>query len=464
MQTHDPYGFERSANEAAMHHSPTVDLHDQLHLTISSSHDTQANADHQSRREDRLQKVKAETADLRDKVARIRLELRELRVGLQQENARIWEMQGHFWGQLRSQVKTHPKPNESLRDLQGQIQNLLDEIGPRQSSYDEKEDNLIFLEYRLGKKEARFYELESQPLECSSVSGSSQQSPSSATKFTEDDSSLTHQYLSRVGDANIVSERMMELAEEKAHYLNIEQDRLAMGFQLYEPNVDFLAQYDEMYADHLRQLQEITEDIQNLEPAPEFLSLDNANSALQEKRGSLPGKAPLQAQSEPGGDIDRDWIRRRMSDGDLLRLSDDERSRRESISRSMLQRLGARPLPILDTPDLDNGSWQLVQERGQESQHLQSSPMEPYELPGSGSSMDFHEQKRGTKSPVGLEEFGNFLHYPVETEASNTKSVSKAPWKSRTSATYFDPRVTMSSSFEDDILSLQDGSQRSTRL
>lgn len=481
MQTQDPQGLKWPENEAVVHHLSTVNTHGDLPPAIGNVQGDGANTDDKPRREHRRNKVKAETDDLRDQVARLRLEIRELRVEPQQGSARIWEMIGRFWWELRSLAEIHPRTNNSLKELQDQIQRSLDEIGPKQASYDEKEDDLIFLEYQLENKEIRLYELESR-LERSSTTAlgdlssksSSQQSRSTSPPLTKDESSLAHRYLSRVGDANIVNERLMELTEERAQYLDLERDRVAMGFQLYQPNVDFLARFDDVYANHLDQLREISEDIHNMELDKGLLSLDDVSIRLSAGEHLNPRIAPLRAQSDRLEGIVHDRIRRRNSDGDLVYLSFDRWSSRQSINRWISESLdisvidGGRYHAIFDNSDLDEGSWwRLVQEcwrTGRTAGLLQSSPGERSRFSASATSRDLRGQKPSLTFNDGPDEFENFSNYPVDPSSPDQNAAPDISWKSHAMANYFDMPVSFGSVFDDEVFSFHDGSEESLRL
>ena len=480
MQIADPHELGWSGNEAALHPS-TVDLDDDRHLAEGKSRAVEANPDDQPRRERRLNKAKLETDDVRDRVARIRLELRELRVELQQRGAKIWEMQGQFWGVLLRQAKSDARSHQPLDELQEQILQSLDEIGPKQAAYDEKEDDLIFFEYQLEKKETRLYDLESRrgrsspsALRDPSSSTSSQQSRSSSPQLAKDESSLSHRYLSRVGDANIVTERLMELAEEKAHYLYLAQDRDAMGLDLYPPNVDFLAKFDDLYADNLNQLREISEDIQNLELDGGFSSLDSAKKVSNGGAYSPQRKAPSRTQSEPQVGLVHDRRLRRMSDGGLAHVSDDSWTQRRSISRWILESFdvsmpeeGIRHLAILDKPDLNDGDWwRLVLEywqKGRAAGHLPSSSDALSKLPPPAASPFLRAQKSERIVHAEAKEAEIFSLYPIDRNDPHAKSAPNLSQKSR-AINYFDLPLALSSSFDEDVLSFHHDADQSTKL
>lgn len=482
MQAQDLQGLTWSDNEATMvHHLSTISTHDDLSSAIDNVQGDGLNVDDGQLREHRRDKLKAQINELRNQIARLRLEIRELRVEPQQGGARIWEMMGQFWWELRSLAEIHPKANQSLKGLRDQIQSSMDEIGPKQASYDEKEDDLIFLEYQLKNKETRLDKLESRNEKSSAVALSDPSSKSSSPKsrnptsqFTEDESSLAHRYLSRVGDANIVNERLMDLTEERAHYLDLERDRVARGYELYQPNADFLAGFDVMYADHIEQLREINEDIQKLKPSGGFLSLDDVNIRLSAGEHFKPRITSRRAQSDGIDGIVHNGVRRRKSDGDLVSLSSEQWSSRQSISQWLLESLnvsflhGGRYHAIFENADLDERSWwRLVQDcwrTGRAAGLLRSSPGERPMFSAPVTSRDLRGQKPSLTFNDGPDEFPNFSNYPVDPGIQDQSAVPGISWKSRAMNNYFDGPLPFRSRFDEEGFSIHEDSEGLLRL
>jgi hypothetical protein len=467
MQTQDPYGLQWLGNETAL---PTVQSHGDLAHAIGDSQGDEAAIRDESRREHQLNKLRSKTHDLRDQVARERLELRELRVELQYLSAKIWEMQGHFWRELQSQEGNQSRPIEKLRELRDEIENALDEIGPKQATYDEKEDDLNLLEHQLGKKEIRLYALEFR-LEGSSAAAfrdpsnpSSQQSRGTTPRLTEDENSIANRYLSRVGDANIVKERLMELAEERAHYLDLERDRLAMGLELYQPNLDFLARFDDIYAGHLDELREIDEDLQNMEPMTGLISLDDRDTFPHEADSHSPAGS-LKAQSDqPEGIIARDTSGRPHSEGDVVHLSVDTLGIRRYIIQWISESWGislpeeGRPHNVLDNPDLDDRTWlHLVRERRKcgAAGSLPITAGAPFTFSASPTSREIGRQFPVTFNE-GRERFAKFFDYPPDADDPRRDTGPHVSRKPHAKADSFDIGFSLTSSFDDEDFSFHD--------
>lgn len=340
--------------------------------------------------------ARKEVENLRNQVTRCRLELRELRAELKQRHVKIRQMQAQFWRDL--QIQWHDNrmlDKTSLQQLYDNIQRALDELGPGDANYDEKEDDLDLFEYKLDKLENRFYNTEADlagsraGFASSSSSRSSNRSRSSTPTRPEDEASWNYRYLSRVGDANIVVERLQELSMERSQYVDHERDRAALGLDLYKPNVEFLDTFEEVYAKHESELREIDEDIERLRneshstppvPARPFETTDFPLESASLTHEHDSPRSPSQRESL-----------RRKSDGDLLKLQVDSMTVRQRVNRWILESLQASPVErarqraMLHDPNLNDSTWRsLVVDSWQQDSMAASPPS---------------SRRRGSKSP-----------------------------------------------------------------
>lgn len=340
------------------------------------------------------------TKELRDKVMNTRLELRELRVELQHSHARIWKMQVRFWQGLEDHWEEEGKSDKALaRELHDDIRGALDSIGPRQDLYDETEDSLVLLEYRLEKQESRYYELEvrlrgtfkAESTHSASSSATSQRSRRPGSQLIDDENSATHRFLSRVGDAKILKERLSELVAERNQYLDIERERVALGLPLYQPNVDFLSTFDDVYAAQIDELRIVEEDLQRLELETNVMHPSIAGHAPHGSPHTI--DIPLSVyhndQYQTSTFSGSPKLLRCQSDGGFGRGSIDIFSIRQRINQWILDNLAtsaierARHKAIIDNPGLDNRAWwSLVEEYWQTDRASQS----PGSSPGSRSN------------------------------------------------------------------------------
>lgn len=343
-------------------------------------------------REARISMAKTEVEDLRSQVTRCRLELRELRVVLRQGQVKICQMQAQFWRGLQNQwndARTFDKT--PLQQLDDEIERALDELGPEQANYDEKEDDLYLLEYNLGKLEDRFYTTDKAGFASFSSSSSSRRSRSITPTRPEDEASWNYLYLSRVGDAKIVRERLEDLNLEKSQYVDLERHRTAMGLDLYMPNVEFLESYKDDYAKTELELREIEEDLNRLRKewpsTPLTLAKPFETTDLPQHSASLPHEREGPKPSH------RDTLRRK-SDGDLQNVPMDTLTNGQRVNQWILKSLTgsalerARHRAMLHNPNLDDDTWKsLVMDYWQPDQAAVSPPL---------------SRRRGSKSPSSV--------------------------------------------------------------
>lgn len=323
----------------------------------------------EARRKRKISMAKREVESLRGKVTRSRLELREYRVELGQRRAKLRQMQARFWQELRGYWENDKELDKgALAELYGEIDRTFDESGPEEESYDEKEDDLDLLEFKLNKLENRFYDADAELAEGGSglaSSSSSLRSRSASPKHIVDETSADYRYLSRVGDANIVRERLLELEAEKSQFLEIEQNHVLMGLDSYQPNVEFLATFEEVRTAHLDELRGIGEDLrelkdlQNIEEDLQQLEIESGStrpSAFKapETTDTVPRPVGFISGPEAPKAPDHGLIRRHKSDGDACKdvLANRHVSRQpKSLSCSSATNIPSK----LVQPDL--GKW-----------------------------------------------------------------------------------------------------------
>lgn len=325
-----------------------------------------------------------EVENLRGQVTRSRLELRELRVGLRQRQIRIRHMQAQFWRGLQNQrINDSSLDNNTLQQLFDDIQRALDELGPEEANYDEKEDDLDELEYKLGKLEDRFYDTDADlagskaGFASSSSSSSPRRSHSTTPTRSVGETSWKYRYLSRVGDANIVRERLEDLCIERSQYVNLEEDRAAVGRDYYPPNVEFLDTFEEVYAEMALELREIEEDLERLQNESPSTPPTAANPF---RTIDLVQESTSLTDQHEGREI---WCQshtpRRKSDGDLKNVPEETTRQRvnqwilESLQGSRIEKATLKAM--LRDPNLNEDSWwSLVRDYWQRDQAAVSPP------------------------------------------------------------------------------------------
>lgn len=317
--------------------------------------------------------LRQEIAHLREKVIMARLELRESRVGMRQQHALVRSLETRIlkqWQRYDGSID-----HDAVIHLHAELCLALDKLGPMEEDYDEREDGLDTLEFDLEAKEAHFYDQHTQAALHESDDRLPMR-PSSATtpsdELEQDFLSPRYLYYSRIGDAKIARERLMDLEAQKDQYLDIEREREALGIPLYPENIDFLNRYDSEYAEHRKELEKIERDIQSLEAQAGlpyakdmvdpviFHETDWHAEANTGDRQSSPISEPGQA-GRSGPPLE-DYPRRK-SENDVWNLPNDPRSSRDRINQWILERLEisrferARHKAELNNPDLDDEAW-----------------------------------------------------------------------------------------------------------
>ncbi|KAL8793195.1 MAG: hypothetical protein Q9195_004225 [Heterodermia aff. obscurata] len=211
---------------------------------------------------------------LKDEILKKRLGLRELRTDLGRQRAKVREMQIKFWEELRNHRNNSSALNLTVLDeLHEDITQALDVLGPEEEDYNEKEDDLNVLEYRLESLEADnntatgSSDYLARPQSFTTISSRRNSAVTMHSQRCQPDSDVNspmYRYLSRLGDARIIKERLYELRSEKAQYLDIQRDREALGHPQYQPNIDFLADYEKMFNEEFSQLQIVEMDVAKL--------------------------------------------------------------------------------------------------------------------------------------------------------------------------------------------------------
>ncbi|KAL8967850.1 MAG: hypothetical protein Q9183_002736 [Haloplaca sp. 2 TL-2023] len=375
-----------------------------------------------------LKKLRRRVSQLREQTTAKRLGLREQRVAIRQQHELVRSLEAQLlkqWqtlGRLVDQVAILP--------LHKELCTALDELGPLDQEYDEKEDELHTLEYDLDAKEKRLYKQRGQPDGDQSQTSPSTRpsSPSSSSEVLDygptdppDITSPQYLYYSKLGEANMIRERLDEMEEEKAHYLQIEENRNTMSISLYEENVEFLADYPRLHSETLKELETIEIDLQRLRiqaglndvqeasDAGSFhesrLRADNtAEPAELERRSAVTELGHARPLDGPGLEPPR-----RKSEADVFNVPDDPRSSRDRINAWILERLRHSRLEqglhktILNNPGLDKKTWWgLVRKYWQSDSAARSSSYSSRHASGhsAGDERKASDSKRLSRSVV----------------------------------------------------------------
>lgn len=317
--------------------------------------------------------LRREVSHLREKVIMARLELREKRVGMRQQHSLVRSLETQLLKQWqRYNVSTE---HDVVTHLHGELCAALDKLGPLQDDHDELEDGLDTLEYDLEAKEARFYRLLTQVSPDESDGSPSTHRLSTSTlsdELDQDYLSPQYHYYSRIGDAKIARERLMELEAQRTKYLDIERERDALGIPLYQENIDFLSHYDAEYAELRRELEKIERDVESLGIQAGFSNVKERFDMITfhdpnwdgETYTEIPKNSPVTDPGETGrSGPSLEGSLRRRSENDIWDIPNDPRSSRDRINQWILERLKhsaverVRHKAQLNDPNLDTEAW-----------------------------------------------------------------------------------------------------------
>lgn len=378
---------------------------------------------------------------IREQVIMNRLDLRERRVDMRQQHVIVRNLEAQI---LRHwQMDVGSVDQDAIRHLHGELCTALEQLGPMEEDYDDKEDGLDTLEFDLEVKEKRFYRHHFRSASEGSFDSPSTRRTSISTlpegldrhlAERQDFMSPQTQYYSRIGDAKIVRERLMELEAQRAHYLEIERDREALNVPLYQENIDFLSNYENEYSEHMAELEKIEKDIEDLGIEAGFFSADDlkdttntpnvvetANTNRMMRRASSAtepgqfGSTYAPAEEPP----------RRKSEGDVWEIPNDPRSTRQRINQWLLERLKdsklekARHMAILNDPKLDkNAWWDLVLEFWQMDVAAQSKSSSRHVSGASASA-----------KPLGLKDSLKSISNKAPSSATTCHPVEDLSWR-----------------------------------
>ena len=344
-----------------------------------------------------LKRLRRKVSQLREQTTAKRLGLREQRVAIRQQHELVRSLEAQLLKQWQALGRLVDQ--EAILPLHKELCTALDELGPLGQEYDEKEDELLTLEYDLEAKEKRLYKQYGQLDGADSQTSPSIRpwSPTSSSEVLDcgptdppDITSPQYLYLSRLGEANMIRERLDEMEEERAHYLQIEQNRNIMSISLYEENVEFLADYPRLRSETLKELETIENDLQRLRIQAGLNDEQEASDvgSFHQFRSHADNTAEVaelerrSAVTELGHarPSDRPEPPRRKSEADVFNVPDDTRSSRDRINAWILERLRHSKLEqglhktILNNPRLDKKTWwSLVRKYWQSDSAARSS-------------------------------------------------------------------------------------------
>ena len=374
---------------------------------------TRSNSPRTKLQQRRFSKACAKMLDLRDEVMQERVALRERNAAMTEPRSRVQELHRVLWTAWEANWNTGQNPDGSvLTAVYEEMQGLLDKMGPLEEASAEKENDVHVAEYKLGRIERAVFQRsvtlnpgslsEASSLVSDDLSDDQTSSLQTGLEVSADDE-LLQKYLSRLGDANIVRERIAYLKQERDEYLAQERDRKHLGIPLFQPNVDFLSSFGEVYEAHLRELRKLDDEVVELGAAAGVQNIQD--HVFEERWPSLHG-----SPTSPGVPLRATWpqsfdhqesptLQRRRSCGDLSNISLDDPTCRQRINTWMLEKLKVIKVEqtyhksILNNPRLTHKQWwNLVLDYWKQD----SETSESTSLPGASPPHEFPSRKRNT--------------------------------------------------------------------
>ncbi|MCJ1364680.1 hypothetical protein MMC16_003795 [Acarospora aff. strigata] len=224
----------------------------------------------------RRRKAHRKIARLREKIGSSRLRLKEKRNELREGRTRASDLDAQFIRVIRQSWQEGQIVDQgSLSGLYQEVQAARDILGPLEDDYNQEEDELDEAEFELNDQEEQVYSLYPGDMSSAGSDGEDERSVPSSFVFldsTRNDvaesaqpgKSALDEYKSRLGDVNIISERLEDLRLEREQYLEEERLRDRIDLELYPPNRVFLDAYDDHHAELKQKLDHAITDARRL--------------------------------------------------------------------------------------------------------------------------------------------------------------------------------------------------------
>ena len=313
---------------------------------------------------------KDRAGNLWQRVTLRRAQVREFRDELRADREDLWELQNRFQEVLQKQWQGQEDVDKTLLDrLHKETEEAFERLGPNEAAFNEAEDDLRILEYKLqglgrrlsasprSRKSSEVTEDAARPF--SPLSGLQQSDKSISSR---EDSSPRARYRVRKAEAQIASTRLQELADERLMLLEVEQNAGPTGPRLEAADVEFLANFDSRYQEQYNEVEALGQDLTALRlEAGSMISsetrkdeFDTADNSMPQSPESFPGRSP---------DRSRSFLvnLKRRSDGNQVHV--DMRTTRQRVNQWVLEVLKASPVQrrmseeFLQDPTLNNATW-----------------------------------------------------------------------------------------------------------
>ena len=212
---------------------------------------------------------------LREKALRSRLRARQHRKELRQQRGTAGDADAELMKAISASFAQGAMGvSESIKDLLERSRAARDVLGPLEDTYNETEDELDTAEFFLETAESQLYgrykALEEHPAFEELSHHRSAPSSSYVSSIVSDatdgfpTSEEIELFLSKVRESNMIRERLEELLEERADYLDRDRARSSLGVKVERFHHQFLDRFNPLYNKGLDQLELIDSQAINL--------------------------------------------------------------------------------------------------------------------------------------------------------------------------------------------------------
>ncbi|KAI9837779.1 MAG: hypothetical protein M1819_006713 [Sarea resinae] len=203
-----------------------------------------------------------------------RLKAHEMRNALRRKREIASDADAKLMKALNSHFATKlPDDSSALYTLFEDCRQARESYNPLEIEYNQLEDRLDLEEYDVVQEENRFYDKyggiysngSSNFADHEDYGGSIVSESTASTEPALDYPPILIQYLSRLGDADMIKERLDDLLHEQAECLEVESVRRRFGASPSSANKQFLQEFNEMHTKVLAEMEAVRSDVRQLE-------------------------------------------------------------------------------------------------------------------------------------------------------------------------------------------------------
>lgn len=210
----------------------------------------------------KIQKLRESTWSQRSKIHELRIVLREKQLAKSTADDKYLQQVRESYLRLKDENKDISKEQKKLELLAHECERSRDEYGPLEDDCNWLEDQLGRDEFDLTKLEEKFFSLMNNPQDFKIEETMSEVESQAPSAYSDSDVGqdpyhpLVSRFLSKMGDVDILAERLTYLIEEKYSLESEKQTRLLVGHNLAPDDQETLDNYEDAYAKLNKQIEE----------------------------------------------------------------------------------------------------------------------------------------------------------------------------------------------------------------